>query len=72
MTVEIKPEIESQLAAIAHARSLSLEDVVEEALVSYLTTREQDSSAWVKVTQASLANVWPAEDFSDWTPPDGR
>ncbi len=72
MTVQIKPELESRLVAIAHERSVSLEDVVEEAVVSYLGALENESLAWVKATQGSLANVWPAEDFSDWTPPDGR
>ena len=72
MTVEIKPEIESRLAAIAHERSMSLAELVEEAVVSYLNALESDSSAWVNATQATLPKVWPAEDFSDWILPDGR
>jgi predicted transcriptional regulator len=72
MTVEIKPELEGRLVAIAHERSVSLEKVVEEAVVFYLNTLQSESSAWVKATQGSLPNVWPAEDFADWIAPDGR
>jgi hypothetical protein len=71
MTVEIKPEIESRLAATAHERSMSLNGLVEEAVVSNLNTLESDSSAWVNATQGTLPKIWPAEDFSDWIPPDG-
>jgi hypothetical protein len=72
MTVQIKPELECRLVAIAHERSVSLEDLVEEAVVSYLNALGNESLSWVKATRGALPNVWPAQDFAEWMPPDGR
>jgi hypothetical protein len=72
MTVQIKPELECRLAAITSDRSVSLEQLVEEAIVTYLNTLESGPSVWVNTTQRALSSVWPAEDFSDWLPPDGQ
>jgi hypothetical protein len=72
MSVDLKPELERRLQAIAHARSLSLAELVEEAMLSYLNTLESEPSSWIKTTQGLLPNVWPREDFTDWMPPDGR
>jgi len=69
MTVQIKPELERRLVAIADERSVSLEDLVEAAVVSYLNSLEKESTDWVNATQTSLAKIWPAEDFDDWIPP---
>jgi hypothetical protein len=72
MTVQIKPELAYRLAAIAQERSVSLDELVEEAVVSYVNTLESQTSDWVKATQGLLPHVWPNEDFTDWMPPDGR
>ena len=72
MMVEIKPELERRLAAVANKRLVPLEELVEEALVSYLNVLESEPLDWVKATLGCLPNAWPAEDFSDWIPPDGR
>jgi hypothetical protein len=72
MNVELKPELERRLQMIAEKRSQSLSELVEEAMVSYLNTLESESSSWVETTQSLLPVVWPAEDFTEWNPPDGR
>jgi hypothetical protein len=72
MIVEIKPELERRFQAIAQERSVSLAELVEEAMLSYLKTQQSDPSGWIKTTQGLLPNVWPPEDFTDWMPPDGR
>ena len=73
MNVELKPELEYRLQRIARERSLSLQELVEEAMVAYLNGLEsQSSSSWVKTTQGLLPKVWPTEDFSEWTPPGDR
>jgi predicted DNA-binding protein len=72
MNVELKPELEQRLEMIARERSQPLADLVEEAMLSYLNSLENDPSAWVKATQDLLPKSWPAEDFADWMPPDGR
>lgn len=72
MNVELKPEIERRLEAIARERSRPVAELVEEAMISYLDAVESGSSSWVEATQGLLPRVWPAEDFAEWNPPDGR
>ena len=72
MNVELKPELERRLQTIAQKRSQSLSELVEEAMVSYLETLESEPSSWVDATQGLLPQVWTAEDFTEWNPPDGR
>jgi hypothetical protein len=70
MNVEIKPELEHRLRAIAQERSQSLSELVEEGMLSYLSVIERESSAWVEATHKLLPRVWPAENFKEWNPPD--
>jgi predicted DNA-binding protein len=72
MNVELKPELERRLQAIAQKRSRSLSELVEEAMLAYLDAMENDSQSWVETTQSLLPHVWPTEDFTGWNPPDGR
>ena len=72
MIVELKPELENRLKAIAEKRSQSLSELVEEGMLSYLNVLENESSSWVETTQGLLPRVWPVEDFTEWNPPDGR
>ena len=72
MIVELKPELEHRLKAIAEKRSQSVSELVEEGMLSYLNVLENESSSWVETTQSLLPQVWPKEDFSEWNPPDGR
>ena len=72
MNLELKPELERRLEMIAQERSQPLAELVEEAMLSYLNALESESSAWVKTTRDLLPKVWPAEDFTDWMPPDDR
>jgi predicted transcriptional regulator len=72
VNVELKPELERRLQSIAEKRSQSLSELVEEAMLSYLGTLESESSSWVNATENLLPQVWSAEDFSEWNPPDGR
>ena len=72
MNVELKPELEHRLRAIAQGRSQSLSELVEEAMLSYLNTLESESSSWVETTQNLLPQVWSTEDFAEWNPPHGR
>ena len=72
MIVELKPELEHRLKAIAEKRSQSLTELVEEGMLSYLNVLENESSSWVETTQRLLPQVWPTEDFAEWNPPDGR
>ena len=72
MIVELKPELEHRLKAIAEKRSQSLSELVEEGMLSYLNFLENESSSWVETTQRLLPQVWPTEDFAEWNPPDGR
>jgi predicted transcriptional regulator len=71
MNVEIKPELEQRLRAIAQERSESVSELIERAMTEYLDAIETESSTWVQATQRSIANVWPIEDFTEWGPPDG-
>ena len=50
MNVELKPELEHRLQAIARERSQSLSGLVEEGMLSYLNALENESS-WVESTQ---------------------
>jgi predicted transcriptional regulator len=72
MNVELKPELERRLQTVADERSQPLSELVEEAMIFYLSALERESSAWVEATQGLLPKVWPEEDFTDWNPPDGR
>jgi hypothetical protein len=72
MNVELKPELEHRLQAVAQKRSQSLSELVEEGMLSYLSELERESSSWVETTQSLLPQVWPTEDFTEWNPPDGR
>jgi hypothetical protein len=72
MNVDLRPEIEDRLSKLAQQSSRSVPDLVEEAIAFYLDTWEHEPSAWVKVTQEHLPDVWPTEDFSDWMPPRDR
>ena len=72
MNVELKPELEHRLQAIARERSQSLSELIEEGMLSYLNALEGEPSSWVETTQRLLPQVWPMEDFTEWTPPDGR
>jgi predicted DNA-binding protein len=72
MNVELKPELEHRLQAVADERSQPLAELVEEAMVFYLNALEAEPASWVNVTQEMLPRVWPAEGFSEWNPPDGR
>ncbi len=72
MNVELKPELEHRLQAIAQKRSQSLSELVEEAMLSYLNALESEPSSWVETTQSLLSQVWSAEDFTEWNPPHGR
>ncbi len=72
MVVHIKPELEHLVAAMAERRAQSVSEPVEEALMAYLDAQGDDSRAVVRATRPLLPSVWPAEDFSDWQPPDAR
>ncbi len=72
MNVELKPELERRLQAIAQKRSQPLSEVVEEAMLSYLNALESEPSSWVETTRSLLPQVWSTEDFAEWNPPDGR
>ncbi len=72
MNVELEPDLEHRLRTIAQKRCQSLSELVEEAMRSYLNILESESSSWVETTQSLLPQVWSAEDFSEWKPPDGR
>jgi predicted transcriptional regulator len=72
MDVQLDPELERRLRTAAQRRSKSVSQLIEEAMISYLDAVESEPSSWVEATQSVLPKVWPAEDFSDWNPPDGR
>ena len=72
MNIDLKPELERRLNRLSHRRSRPAGELVEEAITSYLDSWENEPSAWVKVTQERLPEVWPAEEFTDWIPPHGR
>ncbi len=72
MNVELKPELEHRLRAIAEKRSQSLSELVEEGMLSYLNVLESDPSSWVETTQNLLPQMWRVEDFREWNPPDAR
>ena len=72
MYVELKPELEHRLVTVARERSQSVSDLVEEAMLCYLSALESDASSWVATTQGLLPRVWPKEDFTEWVPLDGR
>jgi hypothetical protein len=69
MNVELKPELENRLRAVAQKRSQSLSELVEEGMPSYLDILESESSAWVETAQSLLPRIWPAEDLREWNPP---
>ena len=72
MNLELRPELERRLRTIAHSRSQSLSELVEEAILSYLDAVEIESSSSVEAGQRLLPRVWSTEDFTEWNPPDGR
>jgi hypothetical protein len=72
MQVELKPPLDKRLTAAAAKYAISVPELVERVLTRYLDTVEDDPVLWAKANQASLARVWPAEDFSDWNPPRAR
>ena len=72
MNIDLKPDLEKRLNRLAKRKSCPAAELVEEAITSYLDSREHESSDWVKETQKGLSEVWPIEEFSDWTPPHGR
>jgi predicted transcriptional regulator len=72
MKVDLRPELERRLNSLAEQRSRPVEEVVEEAIMFYLASRDNEPSAWVEVTRERLPEVWPTEDFTDWAPPHGR
>ena len=69
MTVELTPELELRLRRVAEGQSLSVPQLVEQVLTSYLNSLADDSLAWVQTTQQQLSRAWGAEDFSAWRPP---
>lgn len=72
MNIDLKPDLENRLNRLAQRRSRPAAELVEEALRSYLDSWEHESSDWAKETQKRLSEVWPIEEFRDWTPPHGR
>jgi predicted transcriptional regulator len=72
MSAELRPELERRLQALAQKRSQSLSELIEEAMLSYLNSLENESSSRVEATQRLLPQVWPTEDFTEWNPPDYR
>ncbi len=58
--------------AIARERSVPLEELVEEAVISYPNGLKSESKVWVKATQGSVSDLWPAEDFTDWMAAEDR
>jgi predicted DNA-binding protein len=63
MNVEIKPELEQRLLAIAEERSQSVSELIERAMTAYVEAVEGEASIWVQATQRGISKVWPAEDF---------
>ena len=72
MTVELTPELELRLRRVAEGRSLSVSELVEQILTSYVSSLADDSLAWVRTTQDLLDRVWPADGLADWHRPRGR
>ncbi len=67
MRVEIGPELTFRLHQAAKQQGLSVEQLVERILTSYLDARMED--LWVWVTQQRLPGVWSPEGFSRWRHP---
>ena len=51
---------------------MPLEELVEEAVISYPNGLKSESKVWVKATQGSVSDLWPAEDFTDWMAAEDR
>lgn len=69
MNVAIEPSLEHRLHEIARRESVPLDALVHRILSDYAQRSDDDPQLWVRMTQGNLANVWPREDFSDWSPP---
>ena len=72
MNIDLKADLECRLNRLAQRKSRSAAELVEEAIALYLDAWEEEPSEWVKETRKRLSQVWPIEEFSDWTPPHGR
>jgi predicted transcriptional regulator len=72
MNMELKPDLEQRLHEVAQRRSLSVPELIENVLTTYLDAQDDSPMATVRGTRPLLAGVWPTEDFSDWPTPDDR
>jgi hypothetical protein len=72
MTVELKPMLEKRLAEAAKQQSVTVPDLVERVLTNFLDSLGDGLDGWAQASQKAAAKSWPAEDFSDWSPPRGH
>ena len=72
MSVELKPDVERRLCDLAAKQPQTPSQLLEEIVTRYLQGVGDAPQAWVDGTQSLLQQVWPAEGFSDWSPPYGR
>ena len=69
MTVDLTPELEERLQELAAQQAKSVTNLIREILAGYLNSVPDNPTVWVQTTQRQLERVWPAEDFSGWSPP---
>lgn len=72
MSIDLNPKLEDRLRSLAERRSQTLPDLVEEAVASYLDAQDDEPMGIVRATARLIPQVWPREDFTDWSPPDAR
>jgi predicted DNA-binding protein len=71
MTIQLSPDLECRLAAVAAQRAVPVSEVVSEIVTRYLEHLPDDPLAWVQGTTQGLKVVWPAEDYSELKRPQG-
>jgi hypothetical protein len=71
MTIKLDEELARKLEDAATRRAVSVDDFASEILEDYLESSNGDAATWVRATQRRLNQVWPAEDFGEWRPPNG-
>ena len=69
MNLALRPDLERRLQDEALRQARPASELVEEALRRYLDAPPDDPTAVVRGVRGLLPGAWPAEDFSDWQPP---
>jgi len=71
VSVEISADLERRISEEARRRSRTVAELVEEVLSHYLDGPDAETLGIDRATRPRLPDVWAAENFSDWRPPEG-